>query len=146
MARATFQGRQAIAPVRVSVVRANFKNFFTEKSHVYCQPLLSLNLLLLFFSFPIKFATVKLLHVSCTLSCMCVHNADSHKLVRKICAHVCTSNSTTYHFRDCKMCERQFCVQLRFLFQVVPPTYHSIDNKHDERVLEGFTSHRQSPV
>ena len=65
-----------------------------------------------FFSFPIQFAMGQLLHVSSTLSCMyMVHNADSHKLVQKIFAEVCTSTSTTYHFSDCKVRERNFCVQ-----------------------------------
>jgi len=102
--------------------------------------------MIFFLSFPIQFATSQLLHVSSSLSCTS-YNADSHKLVQKICVEVCTSTSTTYHFRDCKLCKRHFCMQSRFLFQVVTSfSYHWIDKKHDESALKGFTSHRQSSV
>ena len=114
MARATFRVRQAIAPVSAKCGQSEFQKRLHRKESCLVSAITIAKFMTttFFFSFflsffPIQFATRQLLHVSSTLS----YNADSHKLVQKICAEVRTSTSTAYHFRDCKVCKLHFCVQ-----------------------------------
>jgi hypothetical protein len=68
MARATFQVRQAIAPVSVKCGQSEFQKRFHRKESCLVSTIIVAKFMTTFY--PIHFARGQLLHITSTLSCM----------------------------------------------------------------------------